>query len=252
MIRRPNPLKPSEKAHAHRTGRTFFRWCVGQHIIDRSPMETVARPPTGKPRERVLSEEELKAVYSTSSQAQNGFQRLVCLLIHTGCRRGELTQLQWVHVAPDTVTLPAEITKNKRNHAFPIGPGTQTLIASFPRFAGTPYVFPAFKGKPTTVMVGYSEAKRDCDAECASRNSPNGWVGFWIEPAGIRTNAARCRPFSPIEREAQPCSAASSTNRAASRPSSHSHARAAARSQVGVWSSRSGIGAPGSIVAIRR
>jgi integrase len=170
IVRRLNPLKPSEKEHAHRTGRTFFRWCVGQHILDRSPMETIARPPLGQPRERVLSDEELKAVYSTARKAQNAFPRLICLLIHTGCRRGELTQLQWAHIGPDVIALPGEITKNRRNHTFPIGPRTQSLIATFPRIADNPYVFPAaretFKGIATTVMTGYSEAKRDFDKAC--------------------------------------------------------------------------------------
>ena len=170
IVRLLNPLKPSEKEHAHRIGRTFFRWCVGQHIIDRSPLETVTRPATGKARERVLSEDELKAVYSAAYKTQNGFPRLICLLIHTGCRRGELTQLRWAHIAPDAITLPAEITKNKRSHTFPIGPRTQSLIASFPKIDGNPYVFPSsrehVKGKPSTVMTGYSEAKRDFDNEC--------------------------------------------------------------------------------------
>jgi integrase len=117
-----------------------------------------------------LSEEELKAVYRTAYKAQNGFQRLVCLLIHTGCRRGELTQLQWAHIAADAITLPAEITKNKRSHTFPVGPRTQSMIASFPKVEGNPYVFPSsrehVKGKPSTVMTGYSAAKRALDQEC--------------------------------------------------------------------------------------
>lgn len=172
IVSRLNTLsdRPGEKAHAARIARTFFVWCASQHLLDRSPMETVARPAAGKARERVLDEDELKAVYSAAYKAQNGFPRLICLLIHTGCRRGELTQLRWAHIAPDAITLPAEITKNKRSHTFPIGPRTQSLIASFPRIIGNPYVFPSsrkqVRGKPSTVMTGYSAAKRAFDKEC--------------------------------------------------------------------------------------
>lgn len=170
IVRALAQLKPSEKEHAHRIGRTFFTWCVGQHLIERSPMETVTKPAAGKARERVLSADELKAVYKTAYKAQNSFQRLVFLLIHTGCRRGELTLLQWAHIGPDTITLPAEITKNKRTHTFPIGPKTQALIAAFPKIDRNPYVFPSsrehVKGRPTTVMTGYSAAKRAFDKEC--------------------------------------------------------------------------------------
>ena len=172
IVRQLNTLndRPSEKEHAHRIGRTFFAWCVSQQMLDRSPMETVAKPPVGASRERVLSEEELRAVYGAARSARTGFHRLVCLLIHTGCRRGELTALKWAYIAPDAITLPAEITKNKRSHTFPVGPDTQALLAAYPRIEGNPYVFPSsrehVRGKPSTLMTGYSTAKRAFDEEC--------------------------------------------------------------------------------------
>ena len=46
--------RPSEKEHAFRIARTFFKWCVSQHLIDRSPMELLEPPGSGKSRERVL------------------------------------------------------------------------------------------------------------------------------------------------------------------------------------------------------
>jgi integrase len=172
IVRQLNLLnnRPSEKEHAARIGRTFFKWCVGQHIIDRSPMETIPPAPTAKSRDRVLTLDELRAVYTTALRATTGFYRLVLLLIYTGCRRGETTRLQWPYIGQDTITIPGEETKNKRAHAFPIGPATQAIVARFPRVDGSPYVFPAsrehVKGKPTTVMTGYSAAKRAFDKEC--------------------------------------------------------------------------------------
>jgi integrase len=81
-----------------------------------------------------------------------------------------MTLLQWSYIAPDTITLPAEITKNKRTHTFPIGPRTQAFLADFPKIDGSPYVFPSsrehVKGKLSTVMTGYSAAKRAFDKEC--------------------------------------------------------------------------------------
>lgn len=172
IVTRLNGLNPtpSEKEHAARIARTFFKWCVGQNLIDRSPMGTVPRPPVGKSRERVLSENELKSVYRTAYTCATGFHRLVCLIIHTGGRRGEVTALRWVNIGSETITFPAETTKQKREHIIPIGPHTAALIERFPKVANSPYVFPAarehVKGKATTVMTGYSEAKRDFDAAC--------------------------------------------------------------------------------------
>ena len=162
--------RPSEKEHATRIGRTFFKWCVGQRLIERSPMETLPTPAVGKSRERVLSVDELRAVYRTALKATSGFHRLVLLLILTGCRRGETTRLQWAYIGRDVIAIPGEETKNGRAHAVPIGPATQALLAQFPRIDESPYVFPAarthVKGKSTTVMTGYSAAKRAFDKEC--------------------------------------------------------------------------------------
>ena len=172
IVRNLNALndRPSEKEHAARIGRTFFKWCVGQHIIERSPMENLARPPVGASRERVLSDEELKAVYKAAYARTTGFHRLICLLIHTGGRRGEVTALRWAYIGPDAITIPGEITKNRRTHTIPLGPKAQALLDSFPRLAGSPYVFPAsrehVRGKPSTTMTGYSAAKHAFDKEC--------------------------------------------------------------------------------------
>jgi hypothetical protein len=42
-------------------------------------METLPTPPTGKSRDRVLSVDELRAVYTTALKATTGFHRLVLL-----------------------------------------------------------------------------------------------------------------------------------------------------------------------------
>lgn len=158
--------RPGEKDHAYRIGRTFFEWCVGQHILSANPMTTITKPPTGKARERVLSEDELRAVYQTAQKLETGFHRLVALLIHTGGRRGEITALRWADIKPEGIVLRAETTKGKRSRTIPIGDATRALLDKFPRIGD--YVFPAARQSKatTTVMTGYSEAKRDFDSEC--------------------------------------------------------------------------------------
>ncbi len=57
------PAEP-ERHHAFAVGRAFFKFCVRQHFIDRSPMEDMEPPAGSPPRERVLSPDELRAVYN--------------------------------------------------------------------------------------------------------------------------------------------------------------------------------------------
>jgi integrase len=165
--------RPSEKEHATRIGRTFFRWCVQQHLIDRSPMENMAVS-VGKSRERVLSDAELAAVYKSARGSTTQFARLVSLLILCGQRRTETASLHWAWIDGHTITIPGEYTKNVRMHHFPIGPEAVSVIETIPRIKGSPYLFPAarqqVKGKPTTVMTGFGAAKRNFDKTCGVTN----------------------------------------------------------------------------------
>jgi site-specific recombinase XerD len=72
-------LSPAEKRHAFATGRAFFRYCVSQHHIDRSPMTDMQPPASSVPRQRVLTDRELGAVYKTARGGQTTFHRIIAL-----------------------------------------------------------------------------------------------------------------------------------------------------------------------------
>lgn len=167
---------PGQRHHAFTAGRAFFRWCVGQHLIERSPMEHVRVPLVGTPRERVLSTDELKAVYGTALAGTTPFHRIVALLILTGQRRGEIAALQWAWIGEDTITLPSTHTKNRREHTFPICQAAKDVLKSVPRLKDNPYVFPAardkVKGKPATIFNGWGKPKAAFDTECGV----SGWT----------------------------------------------------------------------------
>jgi integrase len=138
-------------------------------------MESMAPPARGVPRERVLTEEELRAVYRTARAGSTHFHRITALLCLTGQRKNEIAHLEWDWLQGELVTLPSWLTKNKRAHTFPIGPEAQSIIKDAPRLIDNPYLFPAarerVKGKPATVFNGFSKAKAAFDKECGI----NGW-----------------------------------------------------------------------------
>lgn len=179
IVRKLNALndRPSEKEHAHRVGRAFFRWCVRQHIIERSPMENLETPPVGRSRDRVLTDDELAAVYRTASTGETPFHRFVALLLLLGLRRGEAANLRW-HFFDErsrTLSIPASLTKNKRTLVIPYGAAVSALLRKIPVLSAT-YLFPAareqIKGKPVTVMTGFSKPKHAFDNEAGVYN----WV----------------------------------------------------------------------------
>jgi integrase len=179
ILRNLSGLKPSERHHAFVCGRIFFTWCVRQHIIDRSPMETMHVPARLSSRERLLTDAELVAIYRTALNGTSAFHHIVALLVQTGQRRGEIAALEWAwcDLEKGHITLPASVTKNRRASHFPIMGATVELLSSLPRFETSPYVFPAsrahVRGKPSTVFNGWGKAKDDFDKEL------NGTVAPW-------------------------------------------------------------------------
>jgi integrase len=128
-------------------------------------MEKLEVPPNGAPRERVLTDAELAAVYKTVTGGTAIFYRVVALLILTGQRKGEISHLEWSWIDDQkrTITLPSWLTKNKRTHTFPYGDVVASILEGMPRIVGNPYVFPAareqVRGKPVTIFNGWGTPK---------------------------------------------------------------------------------------------
>lgn len=162
-------LTLSERHHAFAAGRAFFRFCVTEQYLDRSPMADMEPPAASRPRERVLSEEELRAVYKAAIAGQTTFHRIIALCLLTGQRRGEIARLERSWRAGDRITIPSQVTKNKRTHTFPIGPTAQAILDKTPELSDR-YYFPAardrVKRKPATVFNGWGKPKAAFDKEC--------------------------------------------------------------------------------------
>lgn len=162
---------PSLKHHVYTAARAFFGWCVREHLIDRSPMENMETPSNGVSRERVLSTDELKAVWKATETPYTHFSAIVRLLILTGQRRGEISRLEWNWINQDEriICIPSTATKNGRQHAFPYGDMVQAILNQTPRYgasvASHPYVFPAARQRndKTTVFNGFSKGKATLD-----------------------------------------------------------------------------------------
>jgi integrase len=148
--------KPSERAHALKDIKTFFSWCVPRYI-PYSPCEGLKKPEQ-KARSRVLTETELSAVWNAAEASGYPFGRIVQLLILTGQRRSEIGGLRrsWIDGEKRTITFPAAITKNGRDHILPYGDTVATLLSSLPD--DVELVFPA-RGNSENAFNGYSPSK---------------------------------------------------------------------------------------------
>jgi integrase len=170
---------PAEARHAFAAIRGFFSWSVRRGYREHSPCDRLQSPTSLVSRDRVLTQEELKAIYVTAARQSFPFGTVVQLLILTGQRRGEIGALRWGWIDEEekTITLPASATKNSRAHKFPYGDTIAVILASVPRQGD--YLFPAQrerkKGKPATTMSGWAKQKTGFDKAVAT-------AGYKISP----------------------------------------------------------------------
>jgi integrase len=122
----------SAASHALKDIRTFFNWCVPRYLAH-SPCQGIKMPSRYIPRKRVLTDEELKKVWFAATEYP--FGSIVRLLITSGQRKTETASIKWDYVngQEQTITLPDWLTKNGREHRFPIGSYAQDIIKSLPR-----------------------------------------------------------------------------------------------------------------------
>jgi integrase len=110
--------RPGEFHHAFCALRAFIRWAHRKHYFDRNPMERMKAPKAPQARSRILTDDEIRRVWHACPD--DPFGRLVKLLILCGQRLGETSKITADMLGKDTITLPAGITKNKREHSFPL------------------------------------------------------------------------------------------------------------------------------------
>lgn len=159
VLRRLNSIRaPSEKNHAIAAAKVFFTWCVKHRYLADNPtlgMSLTSRPSRG----RVLSDDEVKSVWEASNDLDlpAPFRTIVKLLICTGQRRGEITGIRGEYFSQNecTITFPTSLTKNHREHTFPLGPLATSCLTSL----GIPIglLFPA-RGR-TTPFNGWGKSK---------------------------------------------------------------------------------------------
>jgi integrase len=144
----------------------FFRWAAQpqRHLIDVSPMQDMPRPRAEIKRKRVLSDDELRAMWNAAGQIGWPMGSAIQLLVLTGARRDEIGALRWIEIDDkrNQIWLRGDLdrTKNDEDH-IPLSAMARELIDGVPRLAGSPFVFSTTK---TTPISGWSKVKVRIDA----------------------------------------------------------------------------------------
>ena len=115
---------------------TLFGWSVERGILVSNPAAGIKKPGHESSRERVLSTDELVAIWHATepTQAHKGdlFALIVRVLMLTGQRRDEVGGMRWSELDLDAAlwTLPAARSKNHREHLIPLSTPVLAILAA--------------------------------------------------------------------------------------------------------------------------
>ena len=103
-------------------------WGVERELIERNCAAGIKPPVEKTARERVLLDDELRAVWNAAGD--NAFGRIIKVLILTGQRRGEVGGMRRAELDfdRDTWGLPGARTKNKLAHAVPLARQVREIL----------------------------------------------------------------------------------------------------------------------------
>src|SRR5215204_2609751 len=106
----------------------FFNWAMREGLSDRNPVIGTNRPADERSRDRVLSDEELAAIWGACRD--DHFGRIIRLLLLTGQRREEVAGMQWseLDLTRSLWTIPGDRTKNGRTHEVPLSAPARDLL----------------------------------------------------------------------------------------------------------------------------
>jgi integrase len=165
--------------------RRMFNWCVERGLVERSPCEKLKAPAAEQARDRILSEDEIRAAWQAFESLGWPFGRIAQLLLLTGARRDEIAAARWseIDLEAKTWTIAKERSKNGIAHEIPLSDAAIRIIKELPRIGskGDGFVFTTTMRAPVS---GWSRAKSHVDkailevlqADSESAEAPAHWT----------------------------------------------------------------------------
>jgi integrase len=145
----------------------LFTWAIARHLygLEMSPctgIKTSELAGKKEPRQRVLTDAEIRALWQATEGISYPAAPFVRLLLLTGQRLREVAEMGWHEVDLDKAlwTIPPERMKGDAAHEVPLPPAPLEILKELPRFTG-PYVFTTTSG--TRPISGFSKMKARLD-----------------------------------------------------------------------------------------
>ncbi|MBF0613294.1 MAG: tyrosine-type recombinase/integrase [Magnetococcales bacterium] len=127
--------------------RKMFNWAIEIELLDDNPCFSIRAPVKERPRERYLTEDEIRRVWHGLSNLEisKEVSLLLKLMLVTAQRKGELVHAEWKDMDLNSGwwSLPGTKTKNRYSNRIPLSRLALDLLAEVKQLSGDdPWLFP--------------------------------------------------------------------------------------------------------------
>lgn len=154
-----NPNKPTlrEGRTVHQHLSAFYSWAMPKlEQLQANPCQYSWRPPLAKPRDRFLSEEEIRLFWRACDEMGWPFGPGFKLLLVTGQRRSEVFGASCREFTDGIWTIPGARAKNGLAHIVPLPELARKIFEALPIDQTSDNLF-AVRGNPDAVTNGFSK-----------------------------------------------------------------------------------------------
>lgn len=130
----------------------MFRWAVDEEWIEASPAERLQKGTSHTPRDRVLTDDEIRTLWIGLDRADlrmsSAVRHALRVMLLTGVRAGEIAAARWEHVTLEGKeplwTIPAIAAKSARVHLVPLSKLAVRELRALHAYTGkTEFLLPA-------------------------------------------------------------------------------------------------------------
>jgi integrase len=145
--------------------RRLFNWAISEDYLTTSPCVGLQKPAKENRRDRVLMEDEIRAVWVAIEMEDTLVAAIMKLRLVTAQRGGEIASMARAEIdrATGWWTIPAEKAKNGLSHRVPLSPLAISILEDAEKRAGeSQWIFPSpHKGRHLEQLVQAAHRIRD-------------------------------------------------------------------------------------------
>jgi integrase len=152
--------------------RRVFTWAVSEDLVLSTPCLGLRKPTLERPRDRVLSSDEIRAVWA-ALEPEGAFGEAVRLVFYTAARRREVLEARWTEMdlAERLWRLPGTRTKNRQPHVVPLSAGALAVLTRLRTASGDrEWVFPssAPRNEERPLRAAAKQMRRIAERSCVT------------------------------------------------------------------------------------